>query len=602
MKHSFLLDIKVLWLGMCFSCIMASCGVLKKNSTPDVHLTPDESELTFEQRRKFDYYFHEAVRLKEKGAWDEAFDMYIHCLSIHPQSAVVQYELSQFYLFLGQTQKGEEAMKAAVKAQPKNYWYKNTLASYYQTKGQSQKAIEVWEDMVTQFPTRLEPLMALVDLYGRTKNYEQVIHTLNRLEKIDGKSEQISIEKFRMYQAMDNHEQAFLEMENLAREYPYDMRYLTLLGNAYLDNGKEDEAYATIREVLEKEPGYPPAMLSLASYYEKVGKDSLYRQQLDEILLNEKVDSHTKTGLMTQIILRSERGDRDSTKIIALFDSVLEQEQENADVAILAVQYLMSKNMQKEAEPVLHKILEIEPENKSAYLQLLSFAASSNDMDEIIKICTPAIEYLPEAIEFYYYLGIAHFQKQQKEKALEVFQSGIRQVEPDSDKMLVSDIYGLIGDLLHDTNRNTEAYAAYDSALVYNPNNIGALNNYAYYLSLERKDLDKAEEMSFLTVKAEPDNETYLDTYAWILFEKGKYAEARIYIDQALQAGGEISSVVIEHCGDIYYKCGETEKAVEYWEKAEKVANEAVEESDKRDAEELKLLRKKIANKKYYTR
>ena len=166
---------------------------------------------------------------------------------------------------------------------------------------------------------------------------------------------------------------------------------------------------------------------------------------------------------------------------------------------------------------------------------------------------------------------------------------------------MASDFYSIMGDLYHDKKMNTEAYAAYDSALVYKPDNIGALNNYAYYLSVERKDLDKAEEMSYKTVKAEPTNNTYLDTYAWILFEKGKYVEARIYIDQALQNGGDASSVVVEHGGDIYFHNGEPEKALEDWKKAEKLADETKDdENEARDAKELKRLKKKIANKKYY--
>jgi Tfp pilus assembly protein PilF len=113
--------------------------------------------------------------------------------------------------------------------------------------------------------------------------------------------------------------------------------------------------------------------------------------------------------------------------------------------------------------------------------------------------------------------------------------------------------------------------------------------------------LDKAEEMSYRTVKAEPANSTYLDTYAWILFEKGKYAEARIYIDQAMQNGGDKSSVVVEHCGDIYYQNNEYEKALEYWKQAEKLAAEPTEDKNEiRDEKELKLLKRKIANKKYY--
>lgn len=581
--------------------ILFSCGSLRKSSSSVRGNLSGKDPLTYEERRKFDYFFLEAVRLKEKGDLDAAFEMYSHCLQIHPTSAVTLFELAKFYMFLGQQQKGEKALADAVSLAPENYWYKETLAAYYQNKGENEKAISVVEDMATQFPSRLEPLVALVDLYTRTKNYEQVIHSLNRLETLDGKSEQISMEKFRMYLAMDNREQAFLEIENLAKEYPYDMRYLTILGDVYMENGKPDEAYATYQKVLKEEPEYAPALLSMASYYEKQGRDSLYKVQLNSVLLNEKIESNTKMNLMRQLIIRSEQTDKDSTQIIGLFNAMLEQEQENADIAMLAAQYLLSKKMEEESKPVLRKVLELDPENKPAYLQLLSFAINKQDMDEVIAVCTPAVEYMPDALEFYYYLGIGHYQKEQKDEALEVFKKGVRQVTPQSDKAMVSDFYSIMGDLYHLKKMNAEAYAAYDSALVYKDDNIGALNNYAYYLSLEKKDLDKAEEMSYRTVKAEPNNATYLDTYAWILFEKGKYTEARIYIDQAIQHGTDNSSVVVEHCGDIYYHCGETDKALDFWKEAEKLANETTEEEDKRDPKELKLLKKKIKNKKYYT-
>ena len=590
----------LLWVSMLFSCGSSRKSTISSNKTS---LSEWRDPLSAEERRKFNHFFLEAVRLKEKGEMDAAFEMCSHCLAIDSQSAATLYELGKFYMYLGQPIKGENFLRKAMLTQPSNYWYKETLAGYYQGKGEDAKAIDVIESMADQFPSRLEPLMALVDLYNRTRDYQKVIHTLDRLERLDGKSEQISMEKFRMYLAMDNNEKAFSEIESLVQEYPYEMRYLTMLGDVYMENGKEEEAFSTYQKVLAQEPEYAPAMLSMASYYEKTGEDSLYRTQLDALLLNQKVETSAKLNIMRQLIMRSERGDRDSTKIVGLFDSMLAQEQENADVAMLAAQYLLSKRMDEQAKPVLWKVLEIDPENKPARLQLLSFAISKEDLDEVIRICSPAVEYVPEALEFYYYWGVAHYQKDQHDEALEVFKKGVRQVGADSDKNMVSDFYSIMGDLYHTKKMNAEAYAAYDSALVYKPDNIGALNNYAYYLSVEKKNLDKAEEMSYKTVKAEPTNNTYLDTYAWILFEKGKYAEARIYIDQALQNGGDKSSVVVEHCGDIYWMTDEPEKALEYWKQAEKLAAEPVEnESEKRDEKELALLKKKIANKKYYTK
>lgn len=591
-------------LCVCLAGMLISCGTVKKTPRPasEERVVAEEKDpLTPGQRRKYDYFFLEALRMKQKGDLDAAFEMYNRCLEIYPQGAAALFEISRFHMYLNQLEKGEKALKEAVDADPGNFWYNRTLAAHYQNKGNYPQAIYVYEDMASRFPSHLEPLMALIDLYNRTKDYQQVIRTLNRLEVLDGKSEQISMEKFRMYLAMDNDKQAFTEIENLAKEYPYDMRYLTILGDVYLNNGKEEEAYETYRKVLKNEPGYAPAMLSMASYYEKKGQDSLYRAQLDTILLNDNVDSDTKMNIMRQLILRSEQTDKDSTEIAGLFTSMLKGKQENADIAMLAAQYLLTKKMDKEATPVLHQVLELDPENTPARLQLLSFAIRKQDMDEVIKLCAPALEYTPDVLEFYYYMGLAYHQKDKPDEALEVFRKGVNQVTEKSDKNIVSDFYAIMGDLYHIRKMNAEAYAAYDSALVYKEDNIGALNNYAYYLSVERKNLDKAEEMSYRTVKAEPANGTYLDTYAWILFEKGKYVEAKIYIDQAMRNGGNESSVVVEHCGDIYYMNGERDKAVEYWLQAEKLSGEPPQEgSEERSGKELKVLRKKITQKKYF--
>ena len=580
--------------------LLSSCGTLKnKSSVKDNASLELKDPLTYEQRRKFDYYFLEAVRMKQKGEYDAAFQLYSHCLDIYPGSAAVLYEISQFYMFLGQEAKGEEALKQAVRSDDTNFWYKQTLASYYQSKQNWLKAISVYEDMAQIFPSRLEPLLSLADLYSRTKSYESLVTTLDRIEELDGKSEQISMEKFRAYLQLDNMEKAFSEIQSLVDEYPYDMRYRTVLGDVYLSNGRNDEALKVYQDILKEEPDYAPAMVSLASYYQKTGQDSLYDMQIDSILVNENVDTKLKLDFMRQLIMKSEQTDRDSTKIIRLFETILTRKQPNADVPMLYAQYLITKKMEKESVPVLNKVLSLDPENKPARLQLLGYAIRDNNLDEVIRVATPATVYNPDAMEFYYYLGLAHYQKDETDKALEVFNKGVQQINEKSDKNIASDFYSILGDLYHSREMKAEAYAAYDSSLVYNPNNINTLNNYAYYLSVERTNLDKAEEMSFITVKAEPENSTYLDTYAWILFEKGRYTEARIYIEQAMKNGGDSSQVIVEHCGDIYYKLGEKDKALELWKKALNIEASPDDGSTPRPEKEIKRLKQKIALRRY---
>ena len=566
---------------------LVSCGTVKSTrEKPAVALA--QSSLTSEQQRKYDYFFLEAMRLKEKKDYASAFGLLQHCLDIHPNAASALYEVSQYYMFLRQVPQGQEALEKAVANAPDNYWYSQGLASLYQQQNELDKAITLLEQMVVRFPAKQDPLFNLLDLYGRQEKYDKVISTLNRLEKHMGKNEQLSMEKFRIYLQMKDDKKAFQEIESLVQEYPMDMRYQVILGDVYLQNGKKQEAYDVYQKVLAAEPDNPMAIFSMASYYKQTGQEGLYQQQLDTLLLNKKVTPDTKVNVMRQMIVENEQADKDSTQIIALFDRIMKQEQDDPQIPMLYAQYLLSKNMEAESVPVLEQVVDLDPTNKAARMMLVGTAVRKEDYKQIIKVCEPGIEATPDALEFYYYLAVAYNQAEKPDSVISICKRALEHKTADGKKEIVSEFYSILGDMYHTQKQMKEAYAAYDSALVYNPSNIGALNNYAYYLSVERRDLDKAEEMSYKTVKAEPNNATYLDTYAWILFEKGNYAEARIYIDNAMKSeGGDKSDVIVEHCGDIYYMTGDVDGALTYWKKALEMGSES------------KTLKQKIEKKKY---
>ena len=575
----------IIWLLVAVWTLV-SCGTVKNaKEKPAVVLA--QSSLTPEQQRKYDYFFLEAMRLKEKKDYASAFGLLQHCLDIHPNAASALYEVSQYYMFLRQVPQGQEALEKAVASAPDNYWYSQGLASLYQQQNELDKAITLLEQMAVRFPGKQDPLFNLLDLYGRQEKYDEVISTLNRLEKRLGKNEQLSMEKFRIYLQMKDDKKAFQEIESLVQEYPMDMRYQVILGDVYLQNGKKQEAYDVYQKVLAAEPDNPMAIFSMASYYKQTGQEGLYQQQLDTLLLNKKVTPDTKVNVMRQMIVENEQADKDSTQIIALFDRIMKQEQDDPQIPMLYAQYLLSKNMEAESVPVLEQVVDLDPTNKAARMMLVGTAVRKEDYKQIIKVCEPGIEATPDALEFYYYLAIAYNQAEQPDSVVSICKRALEHTTADSKKEVVSDFYSILGDMYHTQKQMKEAYAAYDSALVYNPSNIGALNNYAYYLSVERRDLDKAEEMSYKTVKAEPNNATYLDTYAWILFEKGNYAEARIYIDNAMKSDDEKSDVIVEHCGDIYYMTGDVDGALSYWKKALEMGSES------------KTLKQKIEKKKY---
>ena len=587
------MKIKIGWLFVTV-LMLTSCGGIRSVRTVKTTAKADgaslmkETLLSAEQQRKYDYFFLEAMRMKGKNEYDAAFGLLQHCLDINPTASSALYEISQYYMFLRQVPQGQVALEQAVAFAPDNYWYSQGLVSLYQQQNELDKAAALLEKMVTRFPSKQDPLFSLLDIYSRQEKYNDVISTLNRLEKRLGKNEQLSMEKFRIYLQMKDDKKAFQEIESLVQEYPMDMRYQVILGDVYLQNGKKQEAYDAYQKVLAVEPDNPMALFSMASYYEQTGQKELYQQQLDTLLLNKKVTSDTKISVMRQVIAENEQSSaKDSTQVIALFDRMMKQDMDDPQIPMLYSQYLLSKNMEQEAVPVLEQVVDLDPTNKAARLMLVSAAVKKEDYKQIIKVCEPGIEATPDALELYYYLAIAYHQAEQGDSVLSVCNRALEHITPDTRKEVISDFYSIMGDIYHTKKQMTEAYAAYDSALVYNSSNIGALNNYAYYLSVERRDLDKAEEMSYKTVKAEPNNSTYLDTYAWILFEKGNYAEARIYIDNAMKNDGEKSDVIVEHCGDIYFMTGDVEGALKYWKKALEMGSES------------KTLKQKIEKKKY---
>ena len=201
-------------------------------------------------------------------------------------------------------------------------------------------------------------------------------------------------------------------------------------------------------------------------------------------------------------------------------------------------------------------------------------------------------QYHPEELLFYYYEGLAQFQKEDRDAAIDVFQRGISTINDKSNPEIVSDFYAILGDLYYQKGMKKAAYCAYDSCLQWKKDNIGCLNNYAYYMSVEGIELERAEKMSYKTIRQEKENSTYLDTYAWILFKMKRYAEARIYIDKAVEHIDTtvVNTEIYSHAGDIYALNNEIEKAVEFWNKALTLTPND------------KLLQKKIRKRKYYTK
>lgn len=518
---------------------------------------------------RYDEFFLEAMVQRQKGNHDAAFDLLKYCTKLRPGASEAYYFLSQYYQMLRNDSLAQQCLMKAVELEPANATFLETMAQSYINNQEYDKAIGVVEKLYAQDRSREELLEMLFELYQQTNDNEKAIETLNRMEAAEGKSERLSQAKAELFTKMGNKQAAIAEMQALAQQYPNDLNYKGMYADMLLRNDEEQQALKLYNEILSEEPDNTRAQVSLRSYYRVQGDAEKVDSMTERILLNHNTTTEQRLYLMRQLVADSEREGGDSTRILELFHKMLAQPQQDADIASLCAAYMDLKKMPRDSiKTMLHTILSLAPDNAAARLQLVSFAWDEKDHAQVVSLCQEARQYNPEEMAFYYYQGMAYYQEDNPDQALEAFQQGISVINQDSNPAIVSDFYAVMGDLLHQKGLARQAFEAYDSCLQWKDDNIMCLNNYAYYLSELNEQLDKAEQMSYKTIKAEPQNATYLDTYAWILFMKERYAEARIYIEQALQNDSDSSAVITEHAGDILAQNHDLERALNLWKQA----------------------------------
>lgn len=530
-------------------------------------VTASLSQLTPEQQRKFDYFYYEAANLKNAGKYDAAFDLFSYSLELDTTASPVLYELAMFQLQRNRPEKAVEMLKSAVAHSDDNFTYRMTLAGLYRNLGMYGEASASYEELVKRYPDKTELNYYLADALTQEGEIGQAIDAYNALESAMGMNETLSLQKFKLYQTLKQPDKAFEEIEKLADKYPMNARYRLLMGDLHLENEEADKALACYQKAHEIDADDPRYIVSMANYYDQTGNKDAAEQEIRDALVNEKLDVQTKVGILSRYVQRLQQTQQGIENANSLFQTLLDQHPEDTELKLMYGSLLMAQQKEDEAKFQFQLVTEMEPSNEGAWQQLLNISLKSEDIPEVIRICTRCKELFPEAPEYYFYLGIGYYMQEKYQESLDTYYAGLK-IIPEGNGVVKSNFYGQIGDLYYQMEKMDEAYKAYDEALKYNENNAPVLNNYSYFLTLDKKDLKKAERMAAQCIKLEPDNATYLDTYAWVFFVQGNYTLAKIYIENALSKDKTNSAELVDHYGDILYMSGEKDKALEQWKKA----------------------------------
>lgn len=536
------------------------------------------SSLSDADQRQFDYYFYEAIRHKENRNYDQALETFLMCLAIDSTNADVLSETGILYASTGLTDKAMQYMEKSLRFAPSNWWYNLRAVSLYSDMKDWNKAIETAVSLQKMYPHKEEVYSILTSLYKQTKEYEKAIAAFDKLENIVGIDESISFEKFRLYILLNKPKKGVFEIDKLIAKYPTESRYKVLRGDIFMQQNIPEKAFEIYKSILEQDPENAYVYVSLSEYYKSINEPEKAVESIVNALKNERLDVGTKIDVLGQYV---EKIVQDSTKFAEtenlfklLVDNYPLEEQVHGYYAL----FLQFRKRNADAISELETMININPRNEQTWFRLIQIYISDLNYKQLLDVTNRAIENLPKVPTWYFYRGIAQYQSGEYTAALQTYQAALQYILPEQ-LPLKSDFYAQIADVHYKMNQKQEAFAAYEDALAANPKNIMVMNNYAYYLSLEKLELKKAERMSAKTVELEPKNSTYLDTYAWILYQQGNYSLAKFYIERAMDnlASDYDAGVILDHYGDILWMANEDEKAMEMWKKSLESGNESAE-------------------------
>ena len=554
--------------------------------------------LSVEDQHLFDALYRAAENHRLQSRFDAEYVLLEQALAIHPHAPEALFAMAM----LKQNKGGESGtireadsdslFKRAAQLAPDNVEYQRAYAWSRVRQGDYPTAIKVYEKLVNQNPSE-ELLSELFDFYRNSEQLDKALHVLDRIEQLEGTDNEIYFERYKLYIAKQDTTHAYAAIDDLCAANPGELHFPTLKANLYHEQGYNDKALVLFNEVLKKDPKDIYCRVSLMSFYKTLREESLYQQLFDDLVYDPETDADTRDNIMRQYFVDALRAKTDSAVVMPVVRRLMALPQENHNLGEMCLAYMSGMGMKRSDMDFIHwRILEVEPDYTLSRMELLPELLAREDREGVRKICAEGRKFDSQQIAFYLYEALSLNELGRADEAIAVLEEGEEKLNDKVDKGIRSEMVALLGDLYHQEQLVDSAYSAYEKAIAYDNANLPCLNNYAYFLSKEGIQLDKAESMSKRTIEAEPENVTYLDTYAWILFQQERYTQAKIYIDQTLKGSEETpeNATLFDHAGDIYFRCGEVDLAVAYWKKALKLT----EDKTLRKELQLKVRRKKL--------
>lgn len=532
-------------------------------------VTPNSDEL------KADYIFMEALRQHAIDKEDAYYDLLSRAYQLDPSNSDVGFFLGYYTVMTSgddstMFKNGYDLMKRHFNEAPADFYSNFVYGSINDRLGSRDEALKVWTTLDSIYPHKMEISYKLAEALassGDSSKIAKAIGVYDRIEKTQGKNIPLTTSKIRAFLSSQDTASIYKEVYSLLKSAPHSVENNVFAGNVFAMFSDNDSALSYFDKACDLDSTSGLAYYSRANFYKSIGDSVNYDKEVFRALSRESLELDAKLELLTGYIRELYDDPSQQGRIQELFATLLDQHPHEVDIHDLYCSYLIAIEDYAGAAEQLGYALDIDPSSEERWRTLLSLYMQADDYAKSAEKGETALRYHPSSAMIHLMLGTDYNLMKEYDKALGNLNKAM-ELTDSVDYDAVSQIMSSMGDVYYAKGDRDSAFVYYDKAISIDPDNLLALNNCAYYLAVEGRDLDKAEEMSARTIKERPDDATSLDTYAWVMFRKKNYTEAMAYIDKAIANSEEPSEELYHHAGDIYFMNGEPQKALEFWEKA----------------------------------
>ena len=524
-------------------------------------------QLSEREREQSEALFVDGVKFVMLEDYPKALERLLKAYALNPNNAAINYKIAEANLLSGNLRDATNYAESATRLDPQNAYYYLLLAQIQASQKQYEAATKTYAALIKQVPNSGNYLFNLADLYLAQNKLPEALSTLEQAEKEFGQVDEVSFKKQQIYLKQNKLDLAIAEGDKLIKANPTESRYVLAQAEMYASNNRLPDAVRVAQQALRLDPESPQAHMILAEVYRQQSKPAESEQQLKLAFASPALDIDERVRILVGYIKQLPNS-KESVNQLArdLATATIKTYPKEAKSYAVAGDIQTLTDHKKEARNTYLQALRYDNSKFQIWQQVVLIDAELNQTDSLLAHTDRALELFPNQASLWFYNGVAQLLKKQPQKGVKALEHGRKLVVNNAE--LLGQFDAQLGDAYHELRQYEKSDAAYEAALVSDPNNVQVLNNYSYFLSLRGEKLDRAKQMSGKVVKQFPDNDTYLDTYAWVLYKMKDYAGAKATLEKALQTTKDAS--VIEHYGDVLFQLGDKDKAVAEWQRARK--------------------------------